>query len=185
MQVILKKDIPQLGRIGELVNVREGYARNFLIPRALAMPANPANVKVLEHHKRVVDAHKKKVQKDSAALASKWNGTKVELSRKFNEAGKMYGTISASDLVVELKKLDILVDRRDLEFDAIKAAGEYVLKVRLPGDVYSELKLVVLAEEEKAAKAEKKAKAKTAKPRKTKAKASATAEESSETPESE
>ncbi|MDB5037342.1 MAG: ribosomal protein [Bacteriovoracaceae bacterium] len=162
MQVILKKDIPQLGRIGELIKVREGYARNFLIPRAYAVAANASNLKGLEHQKLLVEAHKKKVQKESQVVAEKINGTKISIERRFNESGKMFGTLTAADIVIELKKKNHVVDRRDVEFDAIKAPGTYEIKVRLPGDVYASVSLALEAIKEKAAKEEGK-KAKTAK----------------------
>ncbi len=169
MQVILKKDIPQLGRIGELVKVKEGYARNFLIPRAFAVAASSSNVKALEHNQRIVESLKKKVQKESQTYADKIRGTKIEIERRFNEAGKLFGALSAADVVEELKKKDVSVDRRDIELETIKEAGTYEIKVRLPGDVYTEIKLVLTAIEEKAAKGEKKTRAKSktaAKPRK-------------------
>ena len=181
MQVILKKDIPQLGRIGELIKVREGYARNFLIPRAYAVPANPGNLKGLEHQKRLVNAHKKKVQKESEVVAGKIKGTSVEIERRFNEAGKMYGAITGTDIAIELKKKDVVVDRKDLEFEAIKAPGDYEIKVRLAGDVYTSISLTVSAMKEKTAKEEgKKTRAKTTKTTKAKKTKAAESEESTE-----
>lgn len=152
MQVILKKDIPQLGRIGELIKVREGYARNFLIPRSYAVPANAANLKNFEHQKRLVEVHKKQVRKDSEAIATKMAGLKIKMERRFNESGKMYGTLTGADVVTELAKKDYAVDKRDVEIEGIKAPGDHTLKVRLPGDVFVEIKLELVALKEKVAK---------------------------------
>lgn len=158
MQVILKKDIPNIGRIGELVKVRAGYARNFLIPRSLAVAADAGNMKGLEHQKRVVDFHKKKVQKESESVAATMKGVQVSILRKFNEAGKMFGSISASDVASALTAQGYAVDRKDVDIPVVKAAGSYSVQVRLPGDVFASVSLSIEAEVEKEA-AEGKAKA--------------------------
>jgi large subunit ribosomal protein L9 len=182
MQVILKKDIPQLGRIGELIKVREGYARNYLIPRSFAVPANGANLKNFEHQKRLVEVHKKKVQKESLASAEKFKGLSIKLERRFNEAGKMYGAVTSTDIAAELAKKEFVVDRRDVELEMIKAPGEYVVKVRLPGDVFAEITLALVAMKEKAAKEDgKKPRAPRTKKTKSTAKESAAKESDSDT----
>ncbi len=155
MQVILKKDIPELGRIGETVKVREGYARNFLIPRSLAVVASTSNVRYSEHQKRLVAAHKKKVQKESQALAAQWSSIVVVLEKRFNESGKMFGAISTADISEALKKQKIDFDRRSIELEDIKTAGTHEVRLRLPGDVYVAIKLEVQAKEEKVAKEKK------------------------------
>lgn len=167
MQVILKKDIPRLGRIGEIVKVRPGYARNFLLPRSLAVPAISGDLADLEHQKRLVDIHKKNVQKESQEVAGKISGLTVTLKRRFNEAGKLFGSITNADISAELKAVHHYdIDRRDIEFDDVQVPGDYALKIRLPGDIYAEARLIIEALEEKTAKtAGKKTKAK-AKPKK-------------------
>lgn len=160
MQVILKKDIPQIGRIGELVKVRDGYARNFLIPRQLAAPANPQNIRQLEHQKRVVEFQKKKIQKESEKLATDFNGIEITLERRVNEGGKLFGSLSNTEIAAELVKKNLKVDRRDIEIETIRSEGTYALKVRLPGDVYASLTLNVKGIQEKADKKAVKGKAK-------------------------
>jgi large subunit ribosomal protein L9 len=179
MQVILKKDIPNVGRMGELVKVRTGYARNFLIPRSMAVAANPGNVEVLEHHKRLIEFNKKAVRKESEALVDKLKKVKISLTRKFNEAGKLFGSLTNAELAAELLKSGFTVDRRDIEFDGVKAAGDYTIRVRLPGDVFCEVALTVKAEAEKVNAA---AKSAAKKPRAKKAKATAEGEESETAP---
>ncbi len=164
MQVILKKDIPQIGRIGELVKVREGYARNFLIPRNLAVAASASNVRQMDHQKRLVDLHKKKIQKESEKVAAKIKGTEVTIQRRVNESGKLFGTLTAAEIITELQAKEIVVDRRDIEVETIKAEGTYAIKVRLPGDVFTDVSLIVKGiqdakETKKAAKGPKKPKA--------------------------
>ncbi|MBN8554796.1 MAG: 50S ribosomal protein L9 [Deltaproteobacteria bacterium] len=181
MQVILKKDIPQLGRIGELVKVRNGYARNFLIPRSMAVAASTGNVEELEHQKKLVDLHKKKIQKESEAFAATMKSVSITISRKFNDAGKMFGSITTSDVSESLTAAGHNFDRRDLEVDAIKGAGNYSVKVRLPGDVFTTIQLNVEAQVEKTAKSDgKKTKTRTAGAKKTKAKAETAAADESE-----
>lgn len=182
MQVILKKDVLNVGRMGELVKVKTGYARNFLIPRSLAVAANPTNVESLEHHKKLIEIQKKQVQKESQGLVEKLQKVKISLNRKFNEAGKMFGSLTNQELADELAKAGYQVDRRDIEFDGVKAAGEYTMRVRLPGDVYCNVELSVHAEVEKVAKP-RGAKA-TKKPKAKKEEAAEGAETTEETPES-
>lgn len=166
MEVILKKDIPALGRIGEIVRVREGYARNYLIPRSLAMMASASNRSQLEHHKLLVAVHKRKVQKESQELVESKKGLKAKLTRRFNESGKMYGAVTASDLVEEFTKLGLTADKRDLDFVSPKAPGPFEVKVRFPGDVILSVSVTLEAELEhadKEAKAKKGTKSRKAK----------------------
>lgn len=161
MQVILKKDIPQVGRIGELVKVRDGYARNFLIPRALAVPANPGNVRQFEHHKRMIDFHKKQIQKESQKAAEELKGFELKIERRVNEGGKLFGSLSLQEIVIEFEKKNLKLDRRDIEIETVKAEGTYPVKVRLPGDVFATVSLIVKGvvdakEAKKAAKGSKK-----------------------------
>jgi len=149
MQVILKKDISQVGRMGEIVKVKSGYARNFLIPRSLAAAANEKNLRNVEHLKRIVDANKKKVQKESEKVAENFKKFSVKLERRVNESGKLFGSISPAEIVAELEKKDIKVDRRDVEIENIKTPGTYEIKVRLPGDVYASVKLIIDGVEDK------------------------------------
>lgn len=159
MQVILRKDVPQLGRIGEVVSVPPGYARNFLFPRNLAVSSAKGNVRGLEHAKRLMEFQKMLAQKESAEVAKKLEKMKLTLTRRFNESGKLFGSISGSDFTEELKTKGYIFDRRDFEFEEMKVAGDYKLKVRLPGDVYAEISVTLEALEEPKAE-DKKAKGK-------------------------
>lgn len=156
MEIILRKDVPNVGRMGELVKVRNGYARNFLLPRELAVVANRGNRKSLEHHRRLIDLAKKKVVAESETKASDVQKIKLKVSKRFNEAGKMFGSVTSTELVDLLKSKGIEADRRDLEFDEIKEAGSYEIKLRLPGDVYSSFSLEVKAVQDEKAKSKKK-----------------------------
>jgi large subunit ribosomal protein L9 len=181
MQVILRKDIPELGRMGEIVKVKDGYARNYLIPKALVMAADPGNVIRLEHQKRLVDVHKKKVQKESEEVSAKLSKVQIKIQRRFNESGKMFGSLNTVDLAAELATKGYKVDRRDIEVEEVRGAGETKMRVRLPGDVWTDVSLHIEALPEKgAAKAEVKKIAKGSKSSKAKkAKAADSAEEGS------
>lgn len=135
--------------MGEIVKVKSGYARNFLIPRSLAAAANEKNVRNLEHLKRVVESTKKKVKKESEKLVDEFKKFSVKLERRVNEAGKLFGSISQAEIAAELATKDIKVDRRDVEIENIKTPGTYEIKVRLPGDVYASVKLVISGIEDK------------------------------------
>lgn len=181
MQVILKKDIPSLGRIGQVVQVPAGYARNFLIPRAIAVAADSKNVAQIEHQKRLVESIRKKVTKESQERAEKLKGATVKLERRANEQGKLFGALQAADLAPELKAIGFDVDRRDIIVEAIREGGDFVAQVRLPGDVLVNVNVKVSALIESQDKAEsKKTKAKKA-PRAKKAAAEEEAE-TAETP---
>lgn len=176
MQVILKSDIPNLGRIGELAKVRPGYARNFLIPRGMAIAANPSNVAEFEHHKKLVELHKKKVQKESEAAAQKISEMKVSIQRRVNAQGKLFGQLNPAEIAQELSKKNLKLDRRDIEIDTIRNEGTYEVKVRLPGDVYATISLEV-----KGLKDTKEAKTAGKKPRTPRASKKTTEEEGEET----
>jgi large subunit ribosomal protein L9 len=165
MEVILKQDVSNLGRIGDLVRVKPGYARNFLLPRELAVIASTAQKASFEHQKRLIEAHKKKVQKNSQEKAKDFEGVRLTIERRVNESGKMFGSVTANDVSDLLKEKSYNFEKSDIELEAIRAAGNYTVKLRLPGDVFAEVTLEVkgVVEAEKRAKktATKKSAAKT------------------------
>ncbi len=173
MEVILKQDVAKLGRIGELVKVKNGYARNYLLPRDLAVVASTSQKAAFEHQKRLIEAHKKKVQKASEEKAKDFDGLRLSVERRMNEAGKMFGSVSTQDVSELLKEKGHDFSRTDIELETIKTPGTYTVKLRLPGDVFADIKLEVKGIEE----AEKKAAKKTTKAKA--AKASAEGEEAS------
>jgi large subunit ribosomal protein L9 len=192
MEVILKRDVPNVGRIGEIVRVKNGYARNFLLPRSLAVVADKGNVRSLEHHKRLIEKEKAKVKAESEEKATQVKEVKLGLKKRFNEANKMFGSVTATELVDLLKTKGYTFDRRDIEIPDIAAEGTYEVKVRLPGDVYSTVELKIDAIKEKKTKKKaaakktkkteetKKAKAEKAEKEESKEAAEASAEEKTE-----
>lgn len=126
MKVILQKDVKDVGRVGELVNVSEGFARNFLFPRKLAAEATEKRVKEYEHLKRVADAKQKKALAERQALLAKINNTTVLFKMQAGESDKLFGTVTTTDISKELQKLGYAVDRRDIHLEEpIKLLGQH------------------------------------------------------------
>jgi len=149
MQVILKEEMENLGGVGDMVEVKRGYARNYLIPRDLAVEATPNNVKRFEHQKRVVAARVDKLKKASASLADKISETTVQIRHRVGEDEKIFGTVTNMEIAEALKAQGIEIDRRKIALEEpIKRLGEFTAAVKLPGEVSAELKVEVLAEEE-------------------------------------
>jgi len=180
MKVILTEKLNTLGNIGEIVNVSAGHARNYLIPNRLAVLADEKNQKQLEHQKKVL-ANKMQEQKEEAeALKAKLDGVVLELVKKVGANGRLFGTVTTTELSKELAKKDISVEKRLLTVDqSIKSIGSYTVKAKLYSGVDSEFLVKVImdakqAEELKAKQIAAELKAKEKK------KATATSEKSTE-----
>lgn len=145
LRVVLTEDLSKVGKSGELVRVRPGFARNFLLPRGLAVAATEENVAQIEHAKRVAEARAAKVRAEAGELAKKLAGVKIELTRPVGEGEKLYGAVTTRDVEQALHALGFEVDRRRIELDAIKALGTYKAKVQLATGVHAEVDVVVKA----------------------------------------
>ncbi len=149
MQVILKEDVEKLGQMGQVVEVKRGYARNYLIPRSLAVEATDRNIKQLEHAKRLVADKIKKVQKESATLAQKLDQAVVTLFHAAGEEDKLFGSVTSMEIAGALAEQGIEVDRRKIHLDEpIKRLGEYKAAVKLPGGVTASVTVKVEKKEE-------------------------------------
>jgi len=154
MKVILREDVENLGKGGELVEVRAGYGRNFLIPRGLAVLANARNVRELEHQKRVADAKAVKLKHGAEALARRLADTPVTLQRKVGEQDKLYGSVTALDVVEALAARGLQIDRRAIDLpEPIKTVGDHEVKVKLHREVVGVARVKVEPEVEAKAKA--------------------------------
>jgi large subunit ribosomal protein L9 len=126
MKVILQKDVKDVGRVGELVNVSEGFARNFLFPRRLASEATEKRLKEYEHLKRVADTKIKKALAERQALLAKVNNVTVAFKLQAGETDKLFGTVTTTDISKELQKMGFAVDRRDIHLaEPIKILGQH------------------------------------------------------------
>ena len=144
MKVILQKDVKDVGRVGELVNVSEGFARNFLFPRKLAAEATEKRVKEYEHLKRVADAKKKKAQAERQELLNKINGTTVTFKLAAGETDKLFGTVTTTDISKELQKAGFSVDRRDIVLEEpIKVLGQHKAIVRYTEGMEAKIQISV------------------------------------------
>jgi large subunit ribosomal protein L9 len=146
IQVILQQDVDKLGKSGELVRVRPGFARNYLLPRELAVPATSAAVRRIEHEKTVAAAKAEKAKKEARELATKIDALHVKITTKVGEDGRLFGSVTSKDIENAVKALGVVIDRKKIELkESIKQVGEYSLPVKLVPDVAATLKVEVVA----------------------------------------
>jgi large subunit ribosomal protein L9 len=145
MEVILREDVANLGKMGEVVRVRDGYARNYLLPRKLVLIANKKNLKSFEHQKRVVADQRGRVVKQAETLAEKLAALLLVFPVKAGEEGKLFGSVTNIDIEKALKAKGFEVERRKIHLaEPIKALGDYEVAVRLTADVTANVKLSVV-----------------------------------------
>ena len=147
MEVILKEDIVNLGKIGEIVRVRDGYARNYLLPRGLVLEANQKNMKTFEHHKKIVGDQKQKIVRQAQSVGDQLNGVSLVIPMKVGEEGRLFGSVTNIHIEKALKAKGLNVDRRKIQLaEPIKSAGDYDVPVRLSGDITVPLKVSVVSD---------------------------------------
>ncbi len=149
MNIILQENVDGLGVIGDQVTVKPGYARNYLVPKGLAIVADPRNVKQLDHQKRQLARKLEKATKDAEAVKARIEGVTCEFTQRASEEGKLFGSVTSMDLEAKLQDAGIEVDRKKIQLaEPIKSLGEHVVNVKLDAGVVAELKVVVNAEED-------------------------------------
>lgn len=147
MDIILQEDVHALGKSGEIVKVTPGYARNFLIPRGLAILATTRNVKVLEHQKRVVTQKIKKQEKKAQATKESLEALSLTIRKKAGEQDKLYGAVTAMDIEEAIGKEGYAIDRRRIDLkEPIKALGVFVIPIKLHPEVVAQVKIWVVSE---------------------------------------
>ena len=147
MQLILARDVPHLGRVGELVSVRPGYARNYLIPKGLGMLASTKRVAQFEHQKKIIDHRRKILRTESEAKAQKIAQLQLTLTARVGSQGKLFGSITNRDIAKALAEEGYVIDPRDVKIDApLKTTGLHVLDLRLEADVTTQVKVVIAPE---------------------------------------
>lgn len=147
MKVILREDVENLGRGGELVEVKAGFGRNFLLPRGLAVVANPENIREIEHQKAVASAKAAKMKASAEALAKRLSDTPLTLKRKAGEQDKLFGSVTAIDLAEALAQRGLAIDRRSIDLaEPIKTLGDFEVPVKLHHEVVGKVKVKVEAE---------------------------------------
>ncbi len=145
IHVVLTEEFQNLGKSGELVKVRPGFARNYLLPRGLAVTATEGNVARIEHAKRVAEAKAAKVKGEATTLAGKLESLKVTITRPTGEGGKLYGSVTTRDIEEALAAQGFVVDRRRIVTEAIRTLGTHPVQVRLAPSVTSTIQVEVSA----------------------------------------
>jgi large subunit ribosomal protein L9 len=156
MEVILKEDVIHLGNRGDVVKVADGYGRNFLLPRKLAMQATLANKAVVEQMKNAADRRSATEKALAEALAVKLEPVALDFTRKSGEAGHLFGSVTSADIAAALEAKGFEIDRRKIQLDEpLKSVGEFSVPIRLYREVSAHVKVTVVAEaSEEAAAAE-------------------------------
>ena len=146
MKVILTEEVPTLGSIGDIVSVKNGYARNYLIPKTLGVVANESNKKELEHQQRILKLKREKVLEQFKAMGKKLQKIKIEVKKQVGEEEKIFGSVTTAEIAQEIAKhkFDFNIDKRSISFDKeIKQTGDYTVNVKLHSEVTVGIKLRV------------------------------------------
>jgi large subunit ribosomal protein L9 len=143
LRVILREDVVNLGDAGDVVGVKAGYARNYLIPQGKALVATAAKVRQLEHERQVIEARLAKDLKDLKAVGKRVNGTVVEVSANAGEGGKLFGSVTTQQIAKLLAEQGVTVDRRRIQTDPIRTVGEHIVDVRLHRELSVKVKVLV------------------------------------------
>ncbi|MCG8423938.1 MAG: 50S ribosomal protein L9 [Proteobacteria bacterium] len=148
MQVILTQDIEHLGKAGELVTVKPGYGRNYLVPQGLAISATERNVRRLQHERTVIAARVAKEQSETASLASRLNGMTLQFERVVGDDDKMFGSVTARNISEQLRVAGIDIEhRRIMLHEPIRALGKYEVDVKLKAGVLAKLKFWIVSKQ--------------------------------------
>lgn len=149
MKIILKEDVDNLGIIGDIVTVKGGFARNYLLPRNLAVVADPRNIKEFEHHKRIIKAKADKIKGSAEDLSEKIAATTVTIRAKSGEGDKLFGSVTNTNIEEALKEMGVEINRKKIVVDEpIKRLGEYSIKVKVHPEVTANLTVQVVKEGE-------------------------------------
>jgi large subunit ribosomal protein L9 len=148
MEVILREDIPNLGKIGEVVRVRDGFARNYLLPRGLVLIANKRNLKTFEHQKKVVADQKQRILRQAKSVGDQLEGVSLTIPMRAGEEGKLFGSVTNIQIEKALKARGLDVDRRKIHLgEPIKTLGDFEVPIRLSAELTVPIKVSVIAEE--------------------------------------
>lgn len=145
LNVILQRDVPKLGKGGEVVKVAAGYARNYLLPQGFALPASEGNVARFEHTKKVAAEKAAKLRSDAVSVAGRLSNLELTIARSTGSEGRLYGSVTSKDIEAELKSKGFEIDRKKLHVDAIRALGTYEVTAKLAPEVTGSFKVNVVA----------------------------------------
>ncbi len=145
MQVILKEDVHNLGKAGELVKVKPGFGRNYLIPQGKAVIATAGNVKQIEHEKKLIAAKQAQLSKDAQAMADRLASIEVQIERQVGEEDKLFGSVTSRDIESALKDKGVTIDHKKVHLpEPIKTIGYHTVEIKLGTGVTGKIKVVVV-----------------------------------------
>jgi large subunit ribosomal protein L9 len=147
MKVILKEDVKKVGSMGQIVTVTDGFARNYLVPRGLAVEANTKNMKSLEHAHRMIQEKAKKVKESMQDFAERLSKITLVIKAKAGEEGKLFGSVTSMDISEQLKNIQIDIDKKKISLDEpIKRLGTYAVSIHLHPEIDTQITLQVVGE---------------------------------------
>ena len=148
MEVILREHVENLGRRGDVVKVAPGYARNFLLPRKLALAVTEGNKKIIARERKVAEAHEAEERQTAEALASRLSQAEITIERRVGETEALYGSVTSADIAEALAAKGLEIEKRKIHLDEpIKAIGDFTVPVRLHRDVTAQLTVHVVKQD--------------------------------------
>jgi large subunit ribosomal protein L9 len=148
VKVILLSDQRHLGKRGQVVEVKPGFGRNYLLPQGVALVATPANIKLFEQQRTKIDARHAKERDAAAEIAARLAGLRIEIAKRVGETNTLYGSVTAGDIAEVLEKKGFTVDRRRIDLEGgIKTLGEHPVRIELHSEVVAEVTVSVVKEE--------------------------------------
>lgn len=148
MRVILMRDVLHTGKRGEVLDVKPGFARNFLFPQGAALEATPGNLRLFEEQKEKIEARHTEEREAAAEVAAKLAGLRIEITKRVGDSETLYGSVTATEIAEALEEQGVSVDRRRVDLEGgIKTLGDHPVRIDLHPDVAAELTVTVVAEE--------------------------------------
>ena len=145
MELILKKTVDTLGEEGDIVQVKPGFGRNYLIPKKMAVIANKANLTLLEQEKAVIETRKEKQRQEAETQSKKISGTSITIEHRVGEEDKLFGSVTAADIAEKLAELDIQIDKKNILLpESIKTLGEVVVPIKVGFQTTSEITVSIV-----------------------------------------
>ncbi len=149
MEVILREHVENLGRRGDLVKVADGYARNYLLPRKMALTATPANKKIIERERKILEVKEAAEKADADAIAAQLASVEISVARRVGENDTLYGSVTAADVAESLALKGFDIDKRKVQLhEPLKQLGEFYVSVKLHHSVVGQVKVIVSALQE-------------------------------------
>jgi large subunit ribosomal protein L9 len=145
MELILKQTVDSLGEEGDVVKVKAGYGRNYLIPKKIAVLANKANLALLEQEKAVIETRREKQRQEAEALSKKISGTSITIEHRAGEEEKLFGSVTTADIAEKFAELDIEIDKKNILLaEPIKTLGEFPVTVKVGYQMTTEIKVSIV-----------------------------------------